>query len=281
MDRREFSDNLAALGVSKGDLVYVRAALGAVGKLSGDVFDVVVGGFQDAVGPQGTIMAPAFTKIGNVFSKTKFVFEKDTAPYSGAISKLFLKHPDAIRSNHPSHSFVAIGPKAQELMAAQGPFDSCFAPVKRFSELDGKMLLVGCNNDSPGFSTVHVAQFELGLSQRHWVRHLQKAWIHHNGKLEAWKPIESPGCSASFDKFYPAYIRDQNFSTGTLGQAYTLVVPSSRRALSSELEILRDNPGFVDCDRRNCLTCGFRGYQPWRAPFTLAAAAWTRLLRSN
>jgi aminoglycoside N3'-acetyltransferase len=148
--------------------------------------------------------------------------------------------------------------------------------VKRLAELDGKMLLLGCNNESPGFSTVHVAQFELGLTQRHWVHYFQRAWIPREGRLVPWRPREEPGCSLSFDKFYPAYIRDRNFRTGEVGQAFSLLIPSARRALQTELAILRQHPTFVDCGRRDCLTCGFRGYQPMRAPRTLLFTFLTR-----
>jgi aminoglycoside 3-N-acetyltransferase len=275
--RAEITESLFRLGIRSGDVLYIRAALGSIGKISGEMFDSVVGGFLDAVGEKGTIVVPAFTKIAHIFSSNKTIFDSHTVPYSGAISKLFLKHPKVVRSTHPSHSFAGVGPHAAQLLGSHGPRSSCFEPIKRLAEMDGKMLLLGCNNDSPGFSTVHVAQYELGLTQRHLAHRLQRAWIKEGDRTVLWRPHESPGCSASFDKFYPAYIRTENLFAGYVGKAYTLYVPSTRRALEADLEILRDNPTFVDCGRASCLTCGLRSYQPLRIPITLVAAAWQRL----
>src|SRR5579883_1035687 len=105
--RERIAAQLRQIGVRAGDTLFIRASLRAIGHIEGDRGETVLGGFQDAVGHDGTLMAPAFTKIGNVFSKTKIVFDpKSSPPSSGAISTLFLNHPDVLRSNHPSHSFA-------------------------------------------------------------------------------------------------------------------------------------------------------------------------------
>lgn len=279
LTRLDFAQALRAFGVVEGDVLYVRGSLRALGRVRGDYNDIIIGGFLDALGPQGTLVAPAFTKLGHVFSSEKVVFDQNSVPYSGAFSKLLLAHPEHVRSKHPSHSFVAIGAKAHELLDGHTPETACFAPIQKLADLDGKMLLIGCNNESPGFSTVHLAQFQLGLSQRHLVRRLQRAWVREGETVRPFKPIELPGCSLSFGKFYPAYIEDKNFVAGHIAQAYSLMVPSTRLALARDLEILAKDPGFSDCGRATCLTCGLRTYQWWRIPRTLLLAGLQRLSR--
>ncbi|MEK2645204.1 AAC(3) family N-acetyltransferase [Bdellovibrio sp. BCCA] len=271
LTKEEFVRQIKSLGIQENDIVYIRASLGALGKVDGDLFDVIVNGLKEAVGPQGTILAPAFNKIQNIFEKKKNLISLDTIPISGAVSKLFLKHPEMKRSSHPSHSFVAIGPKALDLLSGHDESAACFLPIKHLAEMNGKMILMGCVNESPGFSTVHVAQFELGLSQKHFVRYLQRGWIQKENIIKKWLPIESPGCSLSFGKFYLSYIEDKNLISGWIGSAYTLVVPSARNALRTELDLLKGHPTFVDCGRADCLTCGMRGYELLRIPKTIVA----------
>lgn len=135
--------------------------------------------------------------------------------------------------------------------------------------MSGKKLLRECSKSSPGFSTIHVMQIELGLSRGHLLRHFLRASVDDGDGYTPWKPMESPGCSDSFHKFYSHYIQDENLYTGRVGEAYCLLVPSTQRALAVERDILSVKPTFVDCGRMDCLTCGFRTYQAWRIPRTL------------
>lgn len=280
VNKKKIVDDLRQMGVKENDTLYIRASLKALGRIEGDIYDVVVNGFLEAVAPNGTVMVPTFSKIQNIFSSDKTTLNYNLPPISGAISKVFLKHPDVIRSKHPSHSFAAIGPRAKELLDGHNEEASCFLPVKKLAAIDGKMLLLGCVNDSPGFSTIHVAQFDLGLSQQHYIRHLQQMQIVDKNEVQRkWKPIESPGCSLSFDKFYNAYITDENLNAGFVGKAYGLLVPSTAKALETETRILKKKNTFVNCGKADCLTCGFRGYQMWRIPFTAIAVVWKTVMK--
>ena len=281
LSRKDLVESLRRAGVREGDVLYIRASLGALGRIDGDIFDVVIGGLREAVGPSGTILAPAFNKISNIFSRRREVIDLKSTPISGAVSKLLLRDPESQRSNHPSHSFVAVGPHARALLEGHEASSSCFLPIKKLAEIDGKMILLGCTSESPGFSTVHVAQFELGLSRRHFIRFFQRSFIKPLSKIECWRPIESPGCSLSFGKFYQLYIEQKNLLSGYIGSAYFLMVPSSREALAAEMRVLKKSPTFVDCGRYYCLTCGFRGYQLWKIPMMLVAVLYHRLLKGS
>lgn len=120
VNRARFTSDLRTLGVTRGDALYVRAGLGVLGRVSGDLFDSVVGGFLGALGPDGNLIAPVFRAVGNVFQRDSVRIDASTPSNSGALSKLLLRHPDAVRSAHPSHSFVAIGPAATDLLEGHG-----------------------------------------------------------------------------------------------------------------------------------------------------------------
>ena len=122
------------------------------------------------------------------------------------------------------------------------------------------MLLVGCNKESPGFSTVHYVQSELGLSSKHWTRYLYDVRYERDGRNVKWTPSEDPGCSRGFDKMYPNYIRTENFITGYVGSAYSILV-RARKAYEVERDVLARNPLAVLCDRDDCVSCRIlRGY---------------------
>ena len=122
------------------------------------------------------------------------------------------------------------------------------------------MLLLGCVDESPGFSTVHVAQNRLGLSQRHLLRLLMRWDTPQDGHWFSMMAPEAPGCSASFSKFYPHYEADGNLVRGEWHGVSWLFVPSARRALATETQLLRERGRFVDCGRWNCLSCRLRLY---------------------
>lgn len=264
----EFHGQLHKLGINSGDALYIRAALAKVGIPE---WKSTVGWIIDYLGESGTLLVPAFTNNGYLLRKPYPVFDSKAVPNSGALSKLALAHPRVLRSSHPTHSFAAIGSRAEEFLEGHDAQAACFLPVKKFAEHGGKMLLIGCNLESPGFSTVHCVQHDLGLSQRHFLKYLTRANIRaEDGSIQCWTATESPGCSKSFDKFYPAYIRTENFQTGRIGDAWTIAV-NAREAYAEELKILKANPRFVDCGDARCLTCGFRGYHLSRLPWATAA----------
>lgn len=180
---------------------------------------------------------------------------------SGALGKMVAKLPGAALSRHPTHAFAGVGPHVHRALAEHDASQACFAPIGDLADRhDFSMLLLGCVDESPGFSTVHVAQHRLGLSQRHLLRLLMR-WDKPQGAH--WSSVmapEAPGCSASFGKFYTHYEADGNLVRGEWHGVSWLFVPSARRALATEIMLLGERGRFVDCGRWNCLSCRLRLY---------------------
>ncbi len=81
------------------------------------------------------------------FLSQKRTFDVRTAPIAmGAINKYFANMPNAIRSVHPTHSVVALGPLAHEYVSEHHlgttPFD-VYSPYWKLIKNKGKVVLFG------------------------------------------------------------------------------------------------------------------------------------------
>ncbi len=180
---------------------------------------------------------------------------------SGALGTQVASIPGAVVSRHPSHRFTGTGPRIADVLDQHDQDSSCFFPIGELAKRhDFSMLLLGCVDESPGFSTVHVVQNEFGLTRRHLIRYLLR-WDFDGPAGRASKvAIECPGCSLSFGKFYPAYETDGNLVRGEFWGSKYLFVPSARKAMAAERKLLEADPRFVDCGRLACSTCRLRTY---------------------
>lgn len=180
---------------------------------------------------------------------------------SGALGKQIAANPGSVLSRHPTHGFAGFGERVAPVLAVHSSKTSCFYPVGELADrYDFSMLLLGCVQESPGFSTVHVAQHRLGLSKLHLLRFLLRWDDVTDGARRSRVAAEAPGCSLSFDKFYSYYEKDGNIVRGDWLGVSWVYIPSAKRALQSELELLRMRGRFVDCGRLTCLSCRLRLY---------------------
>jgi len=268
--REDVASSLHALGVTRGDSVYIRAGLRALGPLAGSVEDVFLGGLFDAIGDEGTLLVPAFVPISKIWERDIPISDRHARSYAGAVSNMVLEHPRALRSDHPTHSFAAVGREAESILRGHTGDHACFEPIRKLMALDGKMLLIGCHLTSPGFSTVHLAQYDLGLSRRHYSRLLRRVRVSASPD-RYYRPIESPGCSNGFGVFYSDYIDAGNLATGYVGDAWTVVVGAAR-AYAVEKDRLRADPRCCVCRDPGCASCRLlRGYNKRAAPRALLA----------
>jgi aminoglycoside 3-N-acetyltransferase len=203
------------------------------------------------------IFVPFFRRIRPFWEKPPKVYVTN----SGVLGKLVNGVKNSVRSNHPTHSFVGVGARVSDIFRSHNQNKSCFYPINEFAEKhDFSMLLLGCVEESPGFSSVHATQCELGLTKKHIVRILLRWDYEINGIAHSNMAKETPGCSLSFGKFYPEYEKEGNLIGGEILRSKYLFVPSARKAMEIERKILLKNPRFVDCGSHLCATCRFRLY---------------------
>lgn len=253
---KDLVNDLRSLGIASGDTVVVRASLRAIGRVRrSDVVDALC----EAVGPEGNVVSLAFT-LPTFLRRPdpNSAFSREVPSYAGALPNEMLARADAVRSKHPICSFVALGPKASWLMEGHGPESRPYEPIRRVMEIGGKMLLIGCVDTSPGFTTAHLAEYDVGLHKRTIMPWLSSIWyVGDDGEKHLFRPRDSGLCSMSYTKFYSPHVAQGLLQTGVVGQAYSVWVPA-REAYAIEREILNAEPRFNVCGNPDCFTCNMQ-----------------------
>lgn len=145
----------------------VHSSLRSLGHVAGGAA-TVVDALLEALGPEGTLVVPAFTYP--LSRDPDFVFDPVHTPsLMGAIADAGRRHPRALRSLHLWHSVAAIGPLAEAIVTSGG--ESAWdvdSPMRRIRDRDGLYLLLGVPYQN--LTAVHVSEIELKVPYRKPVR---------------------------------------------------------------------------------------------------------------
>ena len=95
MDRKEIAEGLKSLGLKKGSIVMLHSSYLSLGEVEGGPSEVIKA-FLDVIGRKGTLLVPAFGKLGVLVEEVKNL-------------------PGAIVSTCPVGAVAAYGPAAEEL----------------------------------------------------------------------------------------------------------------------------------------------------------------------
>jgi len=169
-----FSDIVSAykaLGIRKGDLVYVVTELWRLRNFAGGadadaICGAHYGALRQVVGDAGTIaVSTASVNICN----TEIPFDPATTPAynTGVLSEYVRQLPGTRRSFHPFVSYAANGPLADAITAnvsrhAYGPE----SPEARLIENGAKFVTIGMS-PGPACSTVHHVEQVMGVPFRY------------------------------------------------------------------------------------------------------------------
>jgi aminoglycoside N3'-acetyltransferase len=170
--------------------------------------------------------------------------------------------PAAARSEHPTNSFVALGPLAEDIAGDHDETSTAFHPMRALIRHRGKMLLVGCMHTSPGFSTVHLAQEDLGLATRSVLSGLIGAHYYDHkrfGERRWFARADVPGCSMGFGKAYPQYEKAGLLAVGNVLAARSALIDAAA-AYRVERAMLERDPTSLLCDEPACTFCATRTY---------------------
>lgn len=166
---------LRSLGIQAGDIVIVHASLSALGWVNGGPV-AVIEALLRAVGPSGTLVMPT-QSAGLTDPET---WEAPPVPHAwldairdtmpaydpritptrgmGSIAELFRTWPGALRSDHPSTSFAALGPHARDI-TQNHPLEDPLgrgSPLGTLYRLAAKVLLIGVDFDR--CTALHLAE---------------------------------------------------------------------------------------------------------------------------
>jgi aminoglycoside 3-N-acetyltransferase len=264
--RRQIASDLVNLGLRKDDTVLVRCAATAMTVQTLSRPKALLDGIRQVVGSGGTIVGLAFTPDFYAWQRRRAAevpFHAHAKPETGALPEMLLNDPSAVRSRHPTNSFVAIGPNATIILEGHTEETTSFYPIKKLIEIGGKMALIGCVESSPGFSTVHRVQEDLGLAERTLLNGLRISAVRDEGSIRWFARKDNSGCSAGFWKFYAKYERDGILNKGNVGGAFSMLIDAAA-AYRVERPILEQDPSAALCDDPACTSCGLRTYAPRR-----------------
>lgn len=149
--RQDVCVALQQLGVKNGDICLFHSSFKSLGPVEGGA-EAVIGGFEDCLGPEGTLVAP--TLCSSDFFNSYVNWHLDKPSEVGYLPEYFRKLPGVLRSDQATHSVAARGKLAWELTrehAAYGhhlcPFgESAFAdssPWVKMYERSAKVVFLG------------------------------------------------------------------------------------------------------------------------------------------
>jgi aminoglycoside N3'-acetyltransferase len=260
MNRVEIEDivrDLRQMGVEAGDFVLLRGALGAIGRIEGGAATIIQA-LLDVVGPNGTIASLAFTDstIRNPDPNDPYHLKKKS--YAGALPNAMIKNDSSFRSLHPTCSYVAIGKYAEEFVKGHDESAGAYEPIRRLVDRNGKCMLIGCVGSSPGFTTTHLVESDLGHLKKVIFPRLTKTYyLDADGDLKLFRRRDVGLCSSSFYKFYAHYVAKGYLTTGYIGKAYSIIGPA-KECYDIEKSILGKDPKFNICDSPECMMCNAR-----------------------
>jgi aminoglycoside N3'-acetyltransferase len=109
---------IVAVGLSRGDTVYLHSRLFSLGMLEGSqtkeqLCAATYRAFREVIGEEGTLVVPTFTTdLGR--NGGTFVLEASPCD-TGILAEFVRTLPRSVRSLHPINSVCAIGPKAEAI----------------------------------------------------------------------------------------------------------------------------------------------------------------------
>jgi aminoglycoside 3-N-acetyltransferase len=263
---QQLRKSLQTLGIEPGDIVLLKGDLSEVGLVARtpkESRDLIFTALWDAIGgqEQGTLVTSAFTQTFFRWNLTGFVFnEKSPSKSGGAITKYFLQHPKAVRSKHPTNSFVAIGKFASELLEGHDEHSRPYSPVGKVIALNGKVLSLGTVADPPDFMTGHYAQQEAGLTKKTLLKFLMGVKFERDGKIRVYKVKEAGGCSRGHHIVYANYVKLKKLKTAFFGSAYSISM-RAKDAVEIAYAMHKENPRAFICHDQHCFSC--RGTWFW------------------
>jgi aminoglycoside 3-N-acetyltransferase len=132
---------LHALGIKKGDTVFVHSSLSMFGYVDGGA-KTIIEALLEAVGSNGNLCMPSFGQLAD--GKTFDV--RNTPSALGKVPELFWRLPQAKRSLSPTHSVACLGKDAIKItkdhLKDPTPFGKN-SPYYKMMNMGGKVIALG------------------------------------------------------------------------------------------------------------------------------------------
>jgi aminoglycoside 3-N-acetyltransferase len=184
--REELAEGFRRLGLHAGDIVMVHASVRAVGEVAGGP-DQIHLALKDALTADGTLMMYAacpdgYDEVGRgtlTPDRERELLEKlppfdavtaRSARDNGTLVEFLRTYPGSRVNNHVAR-FVVWGRHAEYLISQQ-PWSYAYgqdSALDRFQQLNGKILLLGCDHDTATF--LHYAEHIVDIPNKKIARY--------------------------------------------------------------------------------------------------------------
>lgn len=246
--RRSLAEALAAAGVARGDVVFSHSNVGLLGVPEGPrtaeaVCRAVLEAFQDALGPEGTLVVPTFSYS---FCRAQPFDPARTPSTCGMFTEFLRTCPGAARSLDPIFSVAALGARARELTDGVG--EECFGEAsvwRRLFDLDG--LVCNVNLDA-GSTFLHWVERRANVPYRA-DRLFEGELVEGDRSRRARaiyfsRDLADPGAVPRFEAFHRLAVERGACATARIGRG-GLVALRARRAHDLLVEALRERPRIL------------------------------------
>jgi aminoglycoside 3-N-acetyltransferase len=258
--RTEIVEGLQIAGVELGDTLMVHSSMKSFGHVDGGP-EAVIDALLDAVGAGGHVVMPTLTatyKRKGTAPDAGLAFNPKTTPSRvGLITDRFWRRPNAVRSEHPTHSVACIGPRASDWMAGHAE-TSTFGwdgPYGKYVHSDGessKLVFLGVNMSCN--TTWHAVEDWLALPYMA----TSTALVEQNGKMEEVGVTMAPlGCRGFYranDRLHQMMVDTGRIRQGRSGDC-EIAVMDARFCVGETVRLELAHPGILLCDRPNCGFC--------------------------
>ena len=205
--RTSLAQDFARLGLDKGQTVIWHSSLSSLGWVIGGANAVILA-MRDVLGTEGTLMIPTHSSANSEPShwqnppvpETWWQLVRDHTPafdpattqtrQLGIIVELVRTLEGAQRSNHPAHSFAAVGRLAHELVGGVTALEDGMgesSPLRKLYDRDGWVFLMGVSYEN--CTALHLAEIRSGRATKTMEK--QGAAIMVNGQRE-WVEYDTP-----------------------------------------------------------------------------------------
>lgn len=222
------------IGLRTGDRVVVHSSLRAVGLDA----DVLIDELLDTIGPEGLLVMPTFTYDNETFTP-------DLPGRTGALTEVFRRRSEALRSDHPTYSVAALGAGAAEALDghARAGATGVDSPLGRLAAGGGLVLLLGVGHTAN--TTAHVGEF--AADAPYLDIPFDPDWPTHGAD-------RYPGCSRAFGALERPLRERGAIRDGKVGAALAQLVPGAA-VIEATVALVRADPAALLCTDPGCYRC--------------------------
>jgi aminoglycoside 3-N-acetyltransferase len=242
--KKQIVENLKELGLAAGDMVIVHSAMAAMGRVEGGA-TTVIEALLEVLTPSGTLVMPAFAG--------GFPFDFKNSPAGlGIVTETFRNYPGVKRSFHPTHSVCVLGPKADELIRDHLKSPTACGketPYGRLIDMDGKILLLGVDNDRN--TILHTLE---EYAEAPYLSDREFPYLDEKGEVKMLPMKAFPGPHRDFIGLDPLFRMTGAMKTGKVGKAVARLL-DAKLMIEVGMEAFEESPDLVLCDNPNCGDC--------------------------